>query len=72
MKNNIKGLLYLLISFTIFGLGLVGEVKCIIKAVRCDWEPIGKAEIFYSLGAITGTGCIIGYIDIEDSKKELK
>ena len=72
MKKNFKGLAYLLISFTIFGLVLVGEVKCIIKAVKCDWEPIGKAEIFYSLGAITGTGCIIGYIDIEDSKKELK
>ena len=47
---------------------LVGEVKCIIKMVRCDWEPIGKAEIIYTVGTFTGLGCIIGYMDIEDKK----
>ena len=55
-------LIYLLIGT----LALVGEVKCIIKAVDCNWEPIGKAEIVYTVGACTGTGCIIGYLDIED------
>jgi len=44
----------------------VGEIKCIVKAVNCNWEPIGKAEIIYTAGAFTGLGAIIGYIDIED------
>lgn len=45
---------------------LVGEVKCIYKAFTCNWEPIGKAEILYTVGACTGVGGIIGYINIED------
>jgi len=45
----------------------VGEVKCIIKAVECNWEPIGKAEVIYTAGAFTGFGCIIGYFDIQDN-----
>jgi hypothetical protein len=45
---------------------LVGEVKCIIKAVNCNWEPIGKSEIIYTASACTGAGCVVGYINIED------
>jgi len=45
---------------------LVGEIRCIYKAINCNWEPIGKAEIIYTIGACTGAGCIIGYFDIED------
>jgi len=45
---------------------LIGEIKCIIKAINCNWEPVGKAEILYTAGAMTGTGCVIGWIDIED------
>jgi hypothetical protein len=47
-------------------LALVGEIKCIIKAVKCNWEPVGKAEIIYAGSAVTGLGCITGWIDIED------
>ena len=46
---------------------LVGEIKCIIKAGDCNWEPIGKAELIYTVGACTGAGCIIGYLDIKDN-----
>lgn len=46
---------------------IVGEVLCVIKAIECDWEPIGKAEIIYTGAAFTGLGCIVGWIDIEDS-----
>ena len=28
-------------------LGLIGEVQCIYKAVKYNWEPIGKAEVVY-------------------------
>ena len=45
---------------------LVGEVRCIYKVCTCNWEPIGKAEIIYTLSAFTGLGCIVGYIDIKD------
>ena len=50
----------------IWVLGLIGEISCIYKAVTCNWEPIGKAEIIYTVGACTGFGAIIGWIDIED------
>ena len=46
---------------------LVGEVKCVVKAVRCDWNPVGKAEVLYTGAALTGLGAIVGWIDIEDS-----
>jgi hypothetical protein len=47
-------------------LALIGEIKCIIKAVKCNWEPVGKAEIIYTGSAVIGLGCITGWIDIED------
>jgi hypothetical protein len=34
--------------------------------IDCNWEPIDKSEIIYTLGTFTGLGCIIGYIDIKD------
>lgn len=50
-----------------FVLGLIiGEVLCIIKAIRCNWEPVGKAEVIYTVGACTGLGGIIGWIYIKD------
>jgi hypothetical protein len=47
-------------------LPIIGEVLCIYKAVKCNWEPVGKAEMVYTVSAITGLGCIVGYIDIND------
>ena len=52
---------------------LVGEVKCIIKAVNCDWDPVGKSEIIYTAAACTGVfGGIVGWINIEDTKEPLE
>jgi hypothetical protein len=45
---------------------LVGEIKCIYKAVKCNWEPIGKAEIIYTGAALCGLGVFVGWIEIED------
>jgi hypothetical protein len=56
----------ILVEIVLLIVVLTGEVKCIIKALKCNWNPIGKAEIFYTVGAFTGAGCIIGYLDIED------
>lgn len=47
-------------------LGCIGEIRCIYKAVSCNWEPIGKAEIVYTGASLCGVGCIVGYFDIED------
>lgn len=54
------------IWIAIIALLVVGEVRCIYKAVTCNWEPIGKAEIVYAGAAVTGLGCVIGWMDIED------
>ena len=45
---------------------LVGEIKCIMKVIQCNWEPLGKAEIVYTASAACGIGTIVGWIDIED------
>ena len=45
---------------------LVGEIKCVVKAVRCDWNPVGKAEILYTGAALTGLGAVVGWINIPD------
>lgn len=58
----IGGIIMLALSIAL----LVGEVKCIIKMIQCNWEPIGKAEVIYTAATFTGVGCIVGYIDIQD------
>lgn len=45
---------------------LIGEIKCMKKAINCNWNPIGKAEIIYTASAFTGLGSIIGWFNIED------
>ena len=55
-----------LISLAISVFLLIGEVKCIIKMIDCNWDPIGKSEILYTVGTFTGLGSIIGWINIED------
>lgn len=45
---------------------VVGEVKCFIKMIECNWEPVGKAEVIYTAATFTGVGCIVGYVDIQD------
>jgi len=55
-----------LVMLAIYIAAVIGECKCIYKAVTCNWEPIGKAEIIYTAVAVTGLGCIVGYINIAD------
>lgn len=64
MKNS--GLIVMALYFALIVALLVGEVKCIVKACQCNWEPIGKAEIIYTASAFTGVGCVVGYFDIQD------
>lgn len=54
------------ITIIVVALAIIGEIQCIYKAVTCNWEPVGKAEVIYSIGAVSGLGAIIGWIDIKD------
>ena len=56
----------ILISFICIFL-FAGWIQCIVKALNCNWEPAGKAEAAYTVGAIVPfAGGIIGWFDIED------
>lgn len=55
-----------IIIIAIYVLAIIGEIRCIVKMLNCNWEPIGKAEVMYTVGTFTGFGCIIGWINIED------
>lgn len=57
----------LAICFSIILLFVIGEVKCIYKAFNCNWQPVGKAEIIYTVSSATGLGCIVGWLEIEDN-----
>lgn len=61
-----EGIRLALVTIALVLLPLIGEVLCIYKAVKCNWEPVGKAEICYTVSVVTGLGCIVGYIDIQD------
>ena len=56
----------ILLPILLVGFLVVGEVKCIIKAVNCNWSPVGKAEVIYTGASFTGLGAIVGWIDIKD------
>ena len=60
------GITLIVIYAAIIIAALVGEVKCIIKSIDCNWEPVGKAEIVYTGASLTGLGAIVGYMDIQD------
>jgi len=55
-----------LIIILIVILAIIGEIRCIVKAVTCNWEPVGKAEVIYTVAVFTGLGAVVGWIDIED------
>lgn len=52
-----------LLQIAIVLLGLIGYVMCVVKFVRCDFEPNYKAEIVYGVGTFTGLGMVVGWID---------
>lgn len=51
-------------------LGIIGEIRCIVKMVQCDWNAPYKAEILYTAGTFTGAGAIIGWINIPDGPQK--
>ena len=57
MKDN--SILPSVLTFVFIALLLIGEVKCIIKVFKCNWDPIGKAEVIYTAASCTGLGAIV-------------
>lgn len=55
-----------IIQILIIILLLIGEIRCIYKACNCNWEPIGEAEVVYTVSACTGLGGIVGWFNIKD------
>jgi hypothetical protein len=66
MKNKIGVVILALLPMIIGAILLFGYFRCIYKMCTCNWEPVGKAEIVYTIGTFTGAGAVIGYISIED------
>ena len=31
-----------------------GYIRCAYKMFTCNWEPIGKAEVVYTIGTFSG------------------
>lgn len=54
------------IALLIWVLAIVGEVRCIYKMCTCNWEPVGKAEVIYTISACTGLGAVVGWFNIQD------
>jgi hypothetical protein len=65
-KWDSAGCIAMIFIFLIVVAGFIGEIRCFVKAYKCNWEPIGKAEIIYTAAAFTGLGAIVGYLEIED------
>lgn len=61
-----KSIIILGLYIAIIIAGITGEIMCIYKALNCNWDNIGKAEVIYTVSAFTGLGAIVGYFDIED------
>ncbi len=66
MKNKAKLVILTFLPILLAVLAIFGEIRCIYKMCTCNWEPVGKAEIVYTVGTFTGLGVVIGYFNIED------
>jgi hypothetical protein len=61
-----KDKLIMLVPIVLWAAILFGYGRCVYKLASCNWEPIGKAEIVYTVGTFTGAGVVIGYLNIKD------
>lgn len=66
-KNISSSIVYFIILLSV--LGIIGEIMCIYKFATSDFKPAYTREIVYGLGMITGTGTVVGWINIEDGEE---
>jgi len=63
MNSNFK--LTALIAITVFWFAIIlGWCMDLYKLVHCDFQAPYEAEVIYSVGAVTGLGAVIGYMDL--------
>jgi hypothetical protein len=56
-----------LLWMLVVGLGIIGEVQCIIKAIDSDWKSPYKREVVYTISVLTGVGALVGWLNIKDN-----
>ena len=66
LKHGASFAIVPIIVMCIYLLAIIGEIRCIYKACTCNWEPIGKAEVIYTVSAATGLGVVVGFVEIND------
>lgn len=66
MKVKLKntGLFGALFPLVIAVALFIGYCRCIYKLVNCDFKPSYKAEVIYGIGACTGLGAFVGWMDL--------
>jgi hypothetical protein len=57
----------LLLWILVIGLGIIGEIQCIIKAIDSDWKSPYKRELIYTVSSLTGVGAIVGWLNFKDN-----
>ncbi len=55
-----------IIIIAIIILGCIGWVKDVVKLIRCDFQAPYKAEVIYGIGAVTGLGSVVGWVNVQD------
>lgn len=58
-----KVFLAILIYILVVAFCLIGWVMGLIRFMECDFDPVGKAEIIYGIGIITGLNSIFGWFN---------
>lgn len=53
----------LIFVIVLWALAIIGEISCIVRFFKCDFKESYKAEIIYGVSAVSGLGCIVGYMD---------
>jgi hypothetical protein len=61
--NNKGFTLFELFIIMLMIMAFVGEIMCVYRLFKCDFEPSYKAEAIYAISLVTGFGAITGYID---------
>ena len=68
MRNS-AGASIIMLSILVFG--CLGWFIYVYRLTQCDFEAPYKAEAIRTVGIFAApVGCIVGYIDIEDGKKQ--
>ena len=60
--------IYMLFWLIFWAVFTAGEIQCVVKAIKSDWEAPFKREAIYTVSFLTGVGAVTGWFDIADGK----